>query len=191
MAAVVGISKETLEPLCREISRRDLVLVTNWNAPEQLVVSGTENGVQRLVDMLSMRKEATVLRLAVKGAFHSPLMVGVQSAIHELTGDLAWRDLNVPLVANVSGKVLTRGAEVRQELVEQIASPVQWVLCVKRLVENGCDTLVELGSGQVLTKLVRLIAPQVTAVAIDTPEKLEAFAKTQRVEIRHEILRVS
>ena len=191
MAAVVGLSKEALEPLCREISRRDLVLVTNWNAPAQLVVSGTESGVQRLVDMLSVRKDITVLRLPVKGAFHSPLMAGVQDAMRELTNELRWRNPSVPLVANVSGDTLTSGEDVHQELVEQITSPVQWVLCVKGLVANGCDTLVELGSGQVLTKLVRLIAPQVTAVAIDTPEKLETFAKTQYSSLRRESLQAA
>ncbi len=191
MAAVVGLPKEALEPLCREISRRDLVLVTNWNAPEQLVVSGTESGVQRLMDVLSMRKEATVLRLAVKGAFHSPLMTKVQESLHELTVDLPWRDPRAPLIANVSGNVLTRGVEVRQELIAQITSPVQWVLCVQELVANGCDTLIEIGSGQVLTKLVRLIAPQVTAIAADIPEKLEVFAKTQRTDIRLERLRAA
>lgn len=191
MAAVVGIAKEVLEPICREISRRDLVAVTNWNAPEQLVVSGTENGIQRLMNVLSIRKGVTVLRLPVKGAFHSPLMVEVQKTMRELTDALSWSDPEIPLVGNVAGNTLTYGSEVRQELVEQIASPVQWVLCVQELVANGCDTFVELGSGQVLTKLVRLIAPQVTAIAIDTPEKLEAFAKTQRVASRQEILRAA
>lgn len=180
MAAVVGLSKEALEPLCNEISRRDLVQVTNWNAPEQLVVSGTESGVQRLIDVLSVRKGITVLRLPVKGAFHSSLMAKVQDAMRELTNDLQWHTPSVPLVANVSGNTLTSGVDVHQELVEQIASPVQWVLCMRELVANGCDTLVELGSGQVLTKLVRQIAPQVKAVAIDTPEKLEAFVQTQQ-----------
>jgi len=178
MAAVIGLSKEALEPICHEISRRDLVLVTNWNAPEQLVVSGTERGVQRLIEVIHAQGKGNAMRLPVKGAFHSPLMGAVQDAMSELTHDLPWHDTATPLVANVSGKVLTRGTEIRQELVEQITSPVQWVLCVKRLIADGCDTLIELGSGQVLTKLVRLIAPQVTAVAIDTPEKLEAFAKT-------------
>ncbi|MEO7019906.1 MAG: ACP S-malonyltransferase [Ktedonobacteraceae bacterium] len=180
MAAVIGLSKEVLEPLCCAISRRDLVLVTNWNAPEQLVVSGTEDGVQRLIEAVRVRGKGNAMRLPVKGAFHSPLMEPVQSTMRELTQELHWRDATVPLVANVSGKMLTQGEEIRQELVEQIASPVQWVPCVERLVANGCDTLVELGSNQVLTKLVRLIAPHVHAVAIDTPEKLEVFAKTQQ-----------
>lgn len=191
MAAVIGLSQGALEALCHNISRRDLVLVTNWNAPEQLVVSGTERGVQRLIEVIHALGKGNAMRLPVKGAFHSPLMDTVQDAMSELTHDLYWHDALTPLVANVSGQVLTQGTEVRQELVEQITSPVQWVPCVKRLIADGCDTLIELGSGQVLTKLVRMIAPQVKAVAIDTPEKLETFAKTQRTASQQESLRVA
>ena len=181
MAAVLGLAKEALELLCHEVSLHHLVQVTNWNAPGQLVVSGTEYGVQRLIEAVRTKSEGKVIRLPVKGAFHSPLMAAVQDTIHELTHALHWRDVTVPLVANVSGATLTRGADIRRELVEQITSPVQWVLCVEKLVEDGCDTLIELGPGQVLTKLARLIAPQVTVLAIDTPAKLEAFAKTRHL----------
>lgn len=181
MAAIVGLSKEELETLCHEISRRDLVAVTNWNAPRQLVVSGTETGIQRLIDLLHLRKGITVLKLPVKGAFHSPLMIGVRDAMCELMEKLTWNEPGIPLIANVSGAALTSETEIHQELIEQITSPVQWVLCVEKLVEEGCDTLIELGSGQVLTKLVRQIAPQITAVAIDTPEKLDNFVQKRRV----------
>lgn len=184
MAAVLGLERETLNALCREVAQRDLVLVTNWNAPGQLVVSGTETGVQRLIEVVRARGKGKAIRLPVKGAFHSPLMRAVQVEMRALTRDLPWHEVTTPLVANVSGKMLTQGEAIRRELVEQITRPVQWVACVERLVAEGCDTLIELGSGQVLTKLVRLIAPQVTAVAIDTPGKLEDFAKTQYREVR-------
>jgi len=180
MAAVLGLSKETLDTLCHSISQRDLVLVTNWNAPGQLVVSGTEDGVQRLIEAMRVRGKGNAMRLPVKGAFHSPLMRTVQEAMRDLMRDLNWYDATVPLVANVSGNVLTQGEEIRQELIEQITSSVHWVSCVERLLAEGCETLIELGPGQVLTKLVRLIAPGVTVVAIDTPEKLESFVKTRR-----------
>jgi len=187
MAAVLGLMRETLTSLCHEVSRHHLVQVTNWNAPGQLVVSGTECGVQKLIEAVQSRSEGKAIRLPVKGAFHSLLMAPVQDVLGELIHTLHWHDSATPLVANVSGVPLTRGADIRQELIEQITHPVQWVLCVERLVAEGCETLIELGSGQVLTRLVRLIAPQVTALAIDTPTKLEAFAKTQRFAVSQEV----
>jgi [acyl-carrier-protein] S-malonyltransferase len=177
MAAVMGLTKEVLDTLCRSISQRDLVLITNWNAPEQLVVSGTEQGVERLLEAIRRRGKGNALRLPVSGAFHSPLMRSVPEALHPLTLDLHWHDARIPTVANVTGNVLTQAEEIREELIAQITSPVQWVTCVQTLVDRGCDTLVELGSGQVLTKLARVIAPQVTAVAINTPADLEVFMK--------------
>lgn len=187
MAAVMGISKEALDMLCQTISRNDLVLVTNWNAPGQLVVSGTEQGVQRLVDAIGARGKGHALRLPVKGAFHSPLMAMVRDSLRAPMDALTWHDATIPLVANVSGAVLRQGDEIREELIEQITSPVQWVPCVERLLAEGCNMLIELGAGQVLTKLLRSLAPHVTAVALDTPEKLEAFVKTQHVSPRHSL----
>lgn len=180
MAAVLGLVKETLDDLCSNVSHHHLVQVTNWNAPGQLVVSGTEHGVQQLIEAVRAGGEGKAIRLPVKGAFHSSLMATVQDAMHEMVYLLHWNDVKTPLIGNVSGIPLTRGTEIRQELIEQITSPVQWVPCVKRLVADGCDTLIELGSGQVLTKLVHLIAPQITAVAIDTPAKLETFVQTRQ-----------
>lgn len=185
MAAVLGLAKEVLEQLCREISRCDLVLVTNWNAPGQLVVSGTESGIQQLIEAVRAGGEGKALRLPVRGAFHSPLMGNVQAVMGSLTRDLHWHDAALPLVGNVAGHVLIKSQEIRRELVEQITSPVQWVLCVERLLMCGCDTLIELGSGQVLTKLARLIAPQITAIALDTPQRLADFVKSRSRDDRH------
>jgi [acyl-carrier-protein] S-malonyltransferase len=175
MAAVLGLSQQKLRPLCHTIAQRDPVWVTNCNAPEQLVVSGTEQGVLRLIEAVRLQGKGKAIRLPVKGAFHSPLMAPAQQHLRTVMRDLPWRDPSVPLVANVSGRVLTRGAQIHRELLAQITRPVQWVDCVEQLVAQGCDTLIELGSGQVLTKLIRLIAPQVRAVAIETPQQLQTF----------------
>lgn len=188
MAAVLGLAKEDLEPICRRISQSHLVQVTNWNAPNQLVVSGTEQGIQLLIESIQTQTEGKAIRLPVKGAFHSSLMGAVQDTMHTLAHTMHWHDPIVPLVANVSGEVLTCGEDIRQELIEQITSPVQWVLCVKKLIEGGCNMLIELGSGQVLTKLVTLIAPNVTVLAVNTPAKIQAFAETRSIATRQEDL---
>jgi [acyl-carrier-protein] S-malonyltransferase len=106
-------------------------------------------------------------------------MAPVQEALGEWSRTLAWRDVGVPLVGTVSGELLWRGAEIGEELVEQIARPVQWVGCVQRLVAEGCTTLLELGAGGVLTKLVGLIAPQITALCLDTPAKVASYAQAR------------
>ena len=178
MAAIVGLDMETLRMLCAEISKRHLVTVTNWNTYPQFVVSGEEAGVLALMTAVSAYQNVRAIRLAVRGAFHSILMAPVQKALISAMGTVTWYDLQVPLVANVSGEVLHKKQEILHELTSQITSPVQWVICVETLLAAGCDTFVEIGASQVLTRLVRSIAPTSRTFAVDTPEKIVALAAT-------------
>jgi [acyl-carrier-protein] S-malonyltransferase len=178
MAAIVGVAAGDLHDLCTAISRKHFVAVTNWNTRTQLVVSGTETGVEALMEAVASYDNVRAVRLAVKGAFHSLLMAPVRSALKSVMQNLTWHDLQVPLVANVSGTALTSSQHIRHELEEQITNPVQWVSCVETLIEAGCDTFVELGASQVLTRLVRSIAPGSKAFAADTLERVAAVVAT-------------
>jgi len=111
-------------------------------------------------------------------------MVPVQAELKNIMQDLAWNNAYVPLIANVSGKTLITDEQIHQELIAQIVSPVRWINCIETLLDAGCDTFVELGSSQVLTRLVNRIAPGKRAFAVDTPEKVVALVETlQGVEI--------
>ncbi|MBA2288326.1 MAG: ACP S-malonyltransferase [Ktedonobacteraceae bacterium] len=172
MAAVTGIAIATLQDLCSQIAERHFVAVTNFNSPTQFVVSGVEAGIQALIEELRAYPTARVLRLAVKCACHSILMTPAQSALQLVMHDLTWHDARIPLIANVSAKPLTGSQRIRLELSEQITSPVQWVACVEAMVKVGCDTFVELGTSQVLSRLVRAIAPNKKVFTADTPAKI-------------------
>lgn len=180
MAAVLGLPTETLVDICTAISKKHFVTVTNWNTHTQLVVSGVEEGVEELMEAVRSYETARTMRLPVKGAFHSALMSPVQDVLKEIMQDLTWNNTSVPLVANVSGKALTRNYQIQQELIAQIVNPVRWVTCIETLLEAGCDTFVELGSSQVLTRLTNRIAPGTKAFAVDTPEKVVALVETLR-----------
>lgn len=178
MAAVLGLPSEILIDVCAEVSKRHFVTVTNWNTPTQLVVSGVEEGVVELMEAVRAYDTARTMRLPVKGAFHSALMSPVQDELKEVMQHLTWRNTYVPLVANVSGKALTKDYQIHQELIAQIVSPVRWVTCIETLLEAGCDTFIELGSSQVLTRLTNRIAPGKRAFAVDTPAKVAALVET-------------
>jgi [acyl-carrier-protein] S-malonyltransferase len=181
MAAVIGLTADALHNVCFTLSHDDVLSVTNWNAPAQFVVSGDVAGIERLIEHVRQQPGARALRLPVGGAFHSSLMAPVQSALAEIAQSLDWHDAQVPVAANVSGSLLTARQHIQQELVEQITSPVQWVLCIESLLRAGCSTFVEIGSGQVLSKLMRLIAPEARTYAADTPEKIADFASSLSV----------
>jgi [acyl-carrier-protein] S-malonyltransferase len=181
MAAVIGLAAEVLDDLCKSISKHDLVTIANWNTSTQFVVSGVEAGVQKLMEAVRASGKGRSIRLSAGGGFHSPLMLPLQAPLQNLTQELCWKNAQFPLVANVSGALLTDGQRIRHALIEQIASPVQWVYCIETLIEAGCDVFLELGSGQVLTKLVRSIAPDTQAFALDTPERIATFVESRDV----------
>jgi [acyl-carrier-protein] S-malonyltransferase len=179
MAVVLGLSVERLTELCADISQQYLVTVANWNSPKQTVVSGTEAGVLKLMEIVRSSAGARAMRLLTRGALHSPFMLPVQQTLTEIMPDLEWNTANPPLVANVTGQPLVQAAKIQQALLQQITNPVLWVSCIKTLLASGCDTFIELGSGQALSKLVRAIAPKAQIFAADTPDKVRALAEKE------------
>jgi [acyl-carrier-protein] S-malonyltransferase len=177
MAAIIGLSAERVRELCERASGKGLVVPANLNTPTQIVCSGEEPAIVELLALAEAEGAEKAVRLQVGAAFHSPLMEPVQAELREAMSALAWTDPSVPLVGNASGALRTTGAEVNEALVEQIASPVRWVDCVQTMVSQGCDTFLELGSGRVLSGLVRQVEPEAETFSADGPKKLRNFAQ--------------
>jgi [acyl-carrier-protein] S-malonyltransferase len=184
MAAILGMAAEELTVLCAEIATSNFVMVSAWNTLTQFVVSGTEAGIQQLIETLRTRNSsARAIRLATGGAFHTPLMTPAQATLKQTMREIDWQDPSIPLVANVTGQILTQGQKVHQELCDQITNPIRWVSCMQTLIDAGCNTFIELGSSQVLTAMMRAIAPQTTYYAVDTPEKMVAVAQDIKARV--------
>jgi len=177
MAAVIGLPHERVEELCSEASAAGSVAPANLNTPTQIVCSGEEAAVDKLLELAEAAGADKAIRLKVGAAFHSVLMEPVQQKLRETMGGIEWSDPSTPLVGNASGAVKTTADEVREALIAQIASPVLWVDVTRTLTDNGCDTFLELGSGRVLTGLVRQVDPDVETFSADSPKKLDKFAE--------------
>jgi [acyl-carrier-protein] S-malonyltransferase len=172
MAAIIGLSAKQVDGLCAQASEAGAVAPANLNSPTQIVCSGEEPGVARLIELAGEAGAKRALRLQVGAAFHSHLMEPVQAKLADTMHALAWDDPDPPLVSNASGRVVTRADDVREALVAQITSPVLWMSCVETMVDKGCDTFLELGPGRVLSGLVRQIDPGVTASSAIAPNAL-------------------
>jgi [acyl-carrier-protein] S-malonyltransferase len=180
MAAILGLPADTVAELCRQVtSTQGLVTLANLNTPTQIVVSGEVAGVEALMDLARSNGADKAIRLQVGAAFHGPLMQTVQARLGELMDQMSWKDPAFPLVSNASGAVLTSGEQVHQALVTQIASPIQWVDCVRTLRQAGCSTFLELGPGRVLSGLLRQIDRDAEASAADSPARIARFAQTR------------
>lgn len=183
MVAITGLTADALNELCMPIASTDVLVLANRNSHVQFVVSGTQDAIGKLVTNLNaLPQKPLFARLAVGGAFHSPLMQPMQVMLSEVMETLTWHHPQVPIVSNVSGRLLTTKEEVHQALITQICASVYWTDCVQTLLAAGCDTFIELGSSNVLTKLVRsianVLAPNTVSVtSADTLEKVEVLAR--------------
>lgn len=169
MAALLGVGAEDASALCDETRGDDVLLVANLNSPVQVVVSGSVSAVERLEKLAKDRKVRAV-RLAVAGAFHSPLMAPAKAAIDDRLDALEFRPPRFPVAENVAGALVRDPAELHALLRQHVVSPVRWEACARALGAAGATTFLEPGAGEVLTKLQKRIDANVRAVAVGSPE---------------------
>ncbi|MGE5527478.1 MAG: ACP S-malonyltransferase [Methanosarcina sp.] len=179
MAAVKRIALHELETLCEKVAPTGSVAIANLNAPNQIVVSGEEEAVGRLCELVRGAGGRAKL-LPVGAAFHSDLMEPVQESLAAAMLELHWSDARVPLAANCCGRILTAAEDVRAALVTQTVSAVRWVDCVNALVEAGVDLAVELGAGDVLRGLVTRIDPNLQVVAVESRDAIDGLTRHRR-----------
>lgn len=150
MAAILKLDAGTVEALCDQVGRG--VCVANYNAPTQIVISGERPAVEEL-SRLATAAGGRSLALPVSGPFHSPLMAAAERALEPLLRTLPFAAPVVPVVSGVTAAIQRDPEELRKILCSQITSPVRWVGVVRRLEELGVAIAVEVGSGDVLTRL--------------------------------------
>jgi [acyl-carrier-protein] S-malonyltransferase len=175
MTALLGVGAADAEQLCDEARGDDVLLVANENSPAQVVISGSVPAVERAEAIARERRIRTV-RLNVAGAFHSPLMAPAVREIEERLDAATFSPPRFPIAENVSGTLVSDPEELRALLRRHVISPVRWESCVRSLAEAGATTFVEAGPGDVLTKLMKRIAPEVTASALGSPADAAALA---------------
>ena len=161
MAAILGDTSEPIEALCtRASAETGLVVPANYNSPGQVVVSGEEAGVERVMALARETGAKRAIRLQVSGAFHSPLMVPAREGLAAAIGEARLSSPAFPVYANVDASPVTDGARAEDLLLRQLTSPVRWTAVVSALAAAFPDaTFVEVGPGAVLSGLVKKIAP--------------------------------
>ncbi|MBO8162391.1 MAG: ACP S-malonyltransferase [Brevibacillus sp.] len=165
MAAVLGLERSLLQEVCDAVSAGGHpVQLANLNCPGQIVISGSAEGVKLAGDQAKEAGAKRVMPLNVSGPFHSSLMTPAAEKLAAVLADVTIRDADVPVVANVTARPVRHAAEIKDSLVQQVASPVLWEDSVQYMVAAGVTTFVEIGPGKVLTGLIKKIAPKEVAV---------------------------
>ena len=155
MAAIIGADDKTVEEVCGGID--DVVVPANYNSPGQIVISGTNEGIDKAIEALKSRSVKRILKLAVGGAFHSPLMEPARAELEEAIRSTRFNDPVCPVYQNVTAKPSTDPGIIRSNLVAQLTSPVLWTQTVLNMIADGAVSFTEVGPGCVLQGLIRKI----------------------------------
>ena len=170
MTALIGFDRAQLETA---IAQTENVILANDNSADQVVISGTEAAVKSIVEQVKTKR---AIPLAVSGAFHSPLMADAAAKFAAIVNSTAFNDAEIPVISNVEpNDATTSGKVLRDRLSQQMTSPVRWREICLYLAAQGYEQAIEVGSGKVLTGLVKRTAPSLALVNVSTLEQAIAF----------------
>jgi [acyl-carrier-protein] S-malonyltransferase len=176
MAAVLGMEREVLGEICEQVTNDGFsVQLANLNSPGQIVISGTAEGVAKAGAMAKENGAKRVIPLNVSGPFHSSLMKPAAEKLAQTLSTVTIRDASVPVIANVSARPATDAKTIFQSLIDQVASPVLWEDSVQYMTEQGVDTWVEVGPGNVLAGLIKKVNRNAKIYSIQDLASLDKF----------------
>jgi len=173
MAAIMGLELPAVEQLCAAAAQGEVVGIANVNSAQQIVVAGHRGAVERAVALAAERGGKKSVMLPVSAPFHCALMAPAAEKLRQALEAIAVADPAIPVVRNVDAGVTRTAAEVKPFLLRQVASPVRWTDCVRRLAAEGATTFVEVGPGRVLTALLRRIVDGARGLSVEDPAGLE------------------
>lgn len=183
MAAVLGLSGDTLREITAEVTSEGTVVgVANMNSPKQTVISGTKEGVEIAGVRAKEAGARRVVSLQVSGPFHSELMKPAKDKLEEVLGRLEFNQAQIPVIMNVSAELVEDASVVKENLLSQLYSSVLWQQSVEKMIELGVDTFIEVGSGNVLSGLVKQISKDVKIYSVQDEESLEQMVQDLEVK---------
>ena len=154
MMAIIGLEEVVLAEICCETG----TVIANINSPGQLVISGGVESITKAGEMAKAKGASRAIPLQVSGAFHSPSMQPAVDGMTQILAKVTFRDPSVPIIANVTAQPLTSGSQIKDELLKQLCSGVQWQRSVEYMIERGIGRFIEIGPGKVLAGLIKRIS---------------------------------
>jgi [acyl-carrier-protein] S-malonyltransferase len=173
MSAILGLDDELVEVACRRADSD--VWVANFNAPGQIVIAGSAEGVAKAVVIAKELGAKRAMALPVSGAFHTPFMIPARDRLREAIASANPRDTEVPVISNVDAIAHNYGNEWASLLSAQLSSPVRWKQCLLTLNDLGVTGFAELGPGGVLTGMAKRTLEGSRTISVSTPDELDKF----------------
>ncbi|HLW39190.1 MAG TPA: ACP S-malonyltransferase [Brumimicrobium sp.] len=155
MAAILGMEDEAVEQICESID--EVVVAANYNCPGQLVISGSEKGIDLAIEKATEAGAKRALKLAVGGAFHSPLMEPAREKLATAIENTSFSVGICPIYQNVTAAAVTDVNEIKKNLIAQLTAPVRWTQTMNQMIADGCEEVIEVGPGKVLQGLFKKV----------------------------------
>lgn len=166
MAAVLNLDDSVIEQICKEISDSGHVVVpANYNCPGQLVISGSNEGINIACEKMKAAGAKRALVLPVGGAFHSPLMEPARIELEAAINSTMFNDPICPIYQNVTASAVSNPDEIKNNLISQLTAPVKWTQTIKQMIDDGATQFIEVGPGKVLQGLVKKVNSTVEAIS--------------------------
>ncbi len=174
MAAVLNATEEQIQKAIEEGLKVGYVDVANYNSPVQVVLTGDNDAVKSASDYLLANGVRRVVPLAVSGAFHSKFLENAGAEFEKYVAEIELNDAQVPVFTNVDAEPTLDAEEFRKKMPKQIYSSVYWTQTIQKMHEEGVDTFIEIGSGKVLSGLIKKIVPEAIVYNVSDKSSLEA-----------------
>ena len=177
MAAIIGLSRDSVERICHEASPEGSIQPANFNSPEQIAVSGAKPAVHRAIQLAQEAGAKKAVELPVGGAFHSILMESAADRLAHALRDVEISPAKIPVIANVSAEPAIDPETIRTSLTQQIIKPVLWQDSMKKMHDFDIELYLEIGPGTVLRGLMRRINKEAEIICLGDAARLEKFLK--------------
>jgi [acyl-carrier-protein] S-malonyltransferase len=155
MAAILGLDDKIVEEVCASVN--EVVVPANYNSPGQIVISGSNEGIDKAIEILREKGAKRAIKLAVGGAFHSPLMEPARLELEDAIKDTHFNEPICPVYQNVNANPSVDPLVIKMNLVSQLTSPVRWTQSVINMISGGATSFVEVGPGNVLSGLIKKV----------------------------------
>lgn len=173
MCAVLKLDAEKIQETCDEVSDIGRCMIANYNCPGQIVIAGDKAAVEKASEIVIEKGAKRAVMLNVSGPFHTSLLKPAADKLSAELDKMQLNDMQIPVITNLTAEVVEDKSEVKDILTKQVMSPVKWEQSVKKMIELGVDTFIELGPGKTLSSFVKKISRDVAVYNVEDLKTLE------------------
>lgn len=173
MAAILGLDDENVIECCKEASNTGIVEPANFNCPGQIVIAGEIKAVEKAVELATAKGAKRAMILPVSAPFHCKMLnIAGEKLAFELE-NLKLENLKIPLIANVNAEYVKNKDEIKELLIKQVSSSVLWERTIRKMIEDGVDSFIEIGPGKVLSGFIKKVDRKLNCTNVENIESLE------------------